>query len=556
MARSPRLTKDELVLLLDTYRAIGADDISANHPRVRWLSDVLKRLPIYPPEKRPEEQAFRPPEGLRSRLNEFRRIDEGANDRSLHAYRALWDRYKEGEKALRHAAEDILRRHGLAVDQWEPYQMAIPYNQQMSRFYAPCREAIEGCIRTGRLGEPATVRLASRGGYGGDVHIHVDPGQAEQFWTDWASSDPTRFPARIRAAATALRDTTRGGRFRVAHDDGTLTIEQVRTPQSPKWGGADSASPSPDESVDPLRNPQPTKESVRAERALRKRLWDRLKREGGPQDVSPDVVRELGLYKGQAGIWADKSRTKALTADGHGVTVSVLHTGSEYADDLDAEGLLYHYPDTRRPGRHDANEIESTKNAARFDLPIFVVTYPHPDASTRNVYLGRVADWDDEAHQFWIRFDVDAAGSDRLGRQLEMNWGQRTEEPGHAAFDDEEPFQLTESSELETTQVPSRPGQSRFKFKVVKRYGLRCAVCELDVDAMLDACHIRGKAHQGSDHSGNGLVLCANHHRAFDNGLFAIEPDTLCIKMEENYSAEEIEVTRSSISTAGAIEMS
>jgi hypothetical protein len=51
----------------------------------------------------------------------------------------------------------------------------------------------------------------------------------------------------------------------------------------------------------------------------------------------------------------------------------------------------------------------------------------------------------------------------------------------------------------------------------------------LAVAEMLDAAHICPKLAKGSDDPRNGLVLCANHHRAFDAGLFAIDPATLDI---------------------------
>jgi hypothetical protein len=285
--------------------------------------------------------------------------------------------------------------------------------------------------------------------------------------------------------------------------------------------------------------------AVRKERALRDEMWEELIDHGGPHGVTSRVVRDVGLYKGQAGIWADKSRTADLTPNGQGITVSVLHTGSAYDDDLDKDGLLYHYPDTGRPGRHDANEVEATKNAARFGLPIFVITYPEPNASTRNVKRGWVEDWDGQARTFLIRFSDKDNIEGTPGTQLQM---PLSSERGDKGQEGEEPFQLTDSSPNgEVAERPTRPGQSRFKFHVVKRYGPCCVVCDVDIEAMLDACHLREKKHQGSDHSGNGLVLCANHHRAFDNGLFAIEPGTLTVHTQDGLDREDIGLTRTSI---------
>ena len=42
------------------------------------------------------------------------------------------------------------------------------------------------------------------------------------------------------------------------------------------------------------------------------------------------MLREMGVYGGAQGIWVDKRRTGALTADGNGVTVGVRHTGQHY----------------------------------------------------------------------------------------------------------------------------------------------------------------------------------------------------------------------------------
>ena len=73
----------------------------------------------------------------------------------------------------------------------------------------------------------------------------------------------------------------------------------------------------------------------------------------------------------------------------------------------------------------------------------------------------------------------------------------------------------------------ARPNQARFKFRVFERYGAQCAVCAVNHPLVLEAAHIRPWIEQGSDHPGNGLLLCALHHRAYDAGLWAIEPDTL-----------------------------
>ncbi len=85
--------------------------------------------------------------------------------------------------------------------------------------------------------------------------------------------------------------------------------------------------------------------------------------------------------------------------------------------------------------------------------------------------------------------------------------------------------------------------QQRFKFQVFKRYGPRCAVCGLQILALLQAAHIVPKERQGADDPRNGLVLCANHHLAFDTNLFAIEPDSLRICYQQaNIDARALQI--------------
>lgn len=75
-----------------------------------------------------------------------------------------------------------------------------------------------------------------------------------------------------------------------------------------------------------------------------------------------------------------------------------------------------------------------------------------------------------------------------------------------------------------------------------------CAVCSLIVGDVLEAAHIRPKQFWGSDHPLNGLVLCATHHRAFDAGLFAIEPKTFGLEFRHHGpTAEDLAIQRKSL---------
>ena len=151
-------------------------------------------------------------------------------------------------------------------------------------------------------------------------------------------------------------------------------------------------------------------------------------------------------------------------------------------------------------------KVNATKAANRLQLPFFVIAFPTPNSNVRDVKLGWVESWDDQSRAFLITFG--------------------NEPPKLQAADviEDTPFVLATPQSRMRREVKVRDGQQRFSFRVFKRYGPKCVVCGLAVKWLLDAAHIRPKLADGSDDPRNGLVLCANHHRAFDAGLFAIDP--------------------------------
>lgn len=84
----------------------------------------------------------------------------------------------------------------------------------------------------------------------------------------------------------------------------------------------------------------------------------------------------------------DKQHTGQIDGNGDGITVSLLHTGRHYPDDLSEDGVIYHYPKTKR-GVRDTSEVEATKNAGRFKLPVFVILPGPTHALTGRATTGR-----------------------------------------------------------------------------------------------------------------------------------------------------------------------
>jgi hypothetical protein len=92
-----------------------------------------------------------------------------------------------------------------------------------SRFLVACQDAIRR--DRAELDAGGAIRIdLDEGGYSGRVLVMIRPGDAVSFGTDWEATDPTRFPARIKAAATALLNCGCVGRFYVEHTDGALEI--------------------------------------------------------------------------------------------------------------------------------------------------------------------------------------------------------------------------------------------------------------------------------------------------------------------------------------------
>ncbi|MBD8031352.1 HNH endonuclease [Corynebacterium gallinarum] len=65
-----------------------------------------------------------------------------------------------------------------------------------------------------------------------------------------------------------------------------------------------------------------------------------------------------------------------------------------------------------------------------------------------------------------------------------------------------------------------RTGQQRFRALLLESYPAECAVCGVDIVEVLEAAHLVPHSTVVDYHPDNGRLLCANHHRAFDAGLY------------------------------------
>ena len=70
----------------------------------------------------------------------------------------------------------------------------------------------------------------------------------------------------------------------------------------------------------------------------------------------------------------------------------------------------------------------------------------------------------------------------------------------------------------------ARPGQAKFREKLLELYEARCAVSGCSLLDAIDAAHVQGVNGAGEDVVSNGIILRADLHRLFDRDLMAVDP--------------------------------
>jgi len=88
-------------------------------------------------------------------------------------------------------------------------------------------------------------------------------------------------------------------------------------------------------------------------------------------------------------------------------------------------------------------------------------------------------------------------------------------------------------------QALARINQANFRSRILCDFDSQCVLSGCDQLVVLEACHIIPFAEDGADSSSNGLLLRADLHRLFDNGLLAVCPETkqwrFSESLEEHY---------------------
>lgn len=140
------------------------------------------------------------------------------------------EREASSAEAARKSLDDFNQREPSEQNQDTPSSL-IPYLRKVeaSEFYGLIRGAFEQSWEADW--HLVQCNLGKEGGYEEEIAITV--AAANQFEVGRRYRDWTRFPARIRAAATALRDCEQFGSFLITCREGNLTIERLENASAP-----------------------------------------------------------------------------------------------------------------------------------------------------------------------------------------------------------------------------------------------------------------------------------------------------------------------------------
>ena len=262
-------------------------------------------------------------------------------------------------------------------------------------------------------------------------------------------------------------------------------------------------------------------------------LWNKLvkkKTRGNKVFISSKLNKKLNIHKGERGIYRDVKNTR-LSIYKDGLALSVLDTGKIYDDVLTDTHLEYHYPTTSQKTT-DIGEINSLKAAEKYNLPIFVVLGLEKDSSKKELRFGYVKNHNDQQKMILIEFakDKKLILSPKFEEVIEANDNE-----------DELPLFDTNRKNGKSYSKRRENNQPKFRSDVFNYYNNECAVCGINL--FLDAAHIIPVKNRGIDHKKNGIILCKNHHTAFDDNLFKIIPNNFKIEFIEDQSNLRIKKT-------------
>ena len=204
-----------------------------------------------------------------------------------------------------------------------------------------------------------------------------------------------------------------------------------------------------------------------------------------------EIVR---LIDPQGGIWnpgASWTASPALSA-----TLSINTTLSGIYDDQEVADGLWRY-DYQSGGVEGKN----TKLRKAWELQLPIIWFRQQEIGRRYVpYLVYVVDDFPELGYCLISPDLSLSLAIKTGDDIQKRYALR--------------------------EMKQRLHQPAFRAKVLSAYGVRCAVCNLQMGALLEGAHITPDSDPNSSTKvNNGISLCKIHHSAYDATLLGIDTD-------------------------------
>lgn len=243
--------------------------------------------------------------------------------------------------------------------------------------------------------------------------------------------------------------------------------------------------------------------TLEQERIFRESLFNRVSELANTHDgmLSRQELSEF-VYDGeivrlidpQGGIWnpgASWTASPALSA-----TLSINTTLSGIYDDQEVADGLWRY-DYQSGGVEGKN----TKLRKAWELQLPIIWFRQQEIGRRYVpYLVYVIDDFPELGYCLISPDLSLSLAIKTGDEIQKRYALR--------------------------EMKQRLHQPAFRAKVLSAYGVRCAVCNLQMGALLEGAHITPDSDPNSSTKvNNGICLCKIHHSAYDATLLGIDTD-------------------------------
>ena len=250
--------------------------------------------------------------------------------------------------------------------------------------------------------------------------------------------------------------------------------------------------------------------------------------------MKSEDVRRIGCYGSARGVWRDAAKTTGhLTDSGNGVCIGVLSVG-RYDDNIDGGSGTYDYPSTDSKG-YDEGDIDSLRSALALDLPVFLIQ----NLNTKREVVTKKAPY---RRVDLIRFLDDSPA----GRFLVFT-SSLEGKSDYVLPKDVTPSCFKKRELKKTTSTFKKRSQSAFKAALINSHGkYACSLCDAPKE-VIEAAHIVPVADNGSDWTGNGILLCRNHHALFDKQKWSIDPTHLEIIPESDFELLSLQVMRSNI---------